>query len=55
MVKRVEILLRCAVINLEIDKNKENKLKIKKTFFLGNQKRRTHHRYAFSPRGFERK
>ena len=23
--------------------------------FLGNQKRRTHHRYAFSPRGFERK
>ena len=29
-------------------------MKILKTF-LGNQKRRTHHRYAFSPRGFERK
>ena len=30
------------------NKNREN-------IFLGNQKRRTHHRYAFSPRGFERK
>ena len=27
--KRVGALLRCAVINFEIDKNKENKLKIK--------------------------
>ena len=36
------------------NKNKENKSKIKKTFF-SNQKRRTHHRYAFSPRGLERK
>ena len=26
-----------------------------KNIFLSNQKRRTHHRYAFSPRGFERK
>ena len=32
MVKRVGVLLRCAVINFEIDKNKENKIKIKKTF-----------------------
>ena len=29
-------------------------MKIEKTFLV-NQKRRTHHRYAFSPRGFERK
>ena len=29
-------------------------MKIEK-IFLGNQKRRTHHRYAFSPRGFEHK
>ena len=26
-----------------------------KKHFLGNKKRRTHHRYAFSPRGFELK
>ena len=32
MVKKVEVLLRCAVINFEIDKNKENKIKIEKTF-----------------------
>ncbi len=55
MVKKVEVLLKSAVINFEIDKNKENKIKIEKNTFLGNQKRRTHHRYAFSPRGFERK
>ena len=28
---------------------------MKNISLLGNQKRRTHHRYAFSPRGFERK
>ena len=34
MVKRVEVLLKSAVINFEIDKNNKNKMKIKKTFFF---------------------
>lgn len=33
MVKKVEVLLKSAVINFEIDKNTENKIKIQKTFF----------------------
>lgn len=33
MVKRVEVLLKSAVINFEIDKNKENKIKIEKTIY----------------------
>ena len=44
----------CRVLD-DFEKNTENKMKIEKNIFLGNQKRRTHHRYAFSPRGFERK
>ena len=33
MVKRVGVLLKSAVINFEIDKNTENKIKIKKNIF----------------------
>ena len=33
MVKMVEVLLKSVVINFEIDKNTENKIKIQRTFF----------------------